>query len=93
MSRVETDEAFRKRVCAWLRANGVDPAATPMEARASVTDGVLTILQKVQVDGCDVLDPEDPTRILTRTAQFPVVAKPDFEIEQWLMPRCPECWR
>jgi hypothetical protein len=90
---VEEDDSFRREVCDWLRANGVDPDHTPMDARPSISDRGLTILQNVQRDGHDVVDPEDPNATLKRTITVPVRVPPVGDVAEWLMPRCPVCGR
>lgn len=87
------DDQFRAEVCDWLRANGIDPARTPIHCDASIADGMLTIRQKVQRDGRDVFDPADPNRILEETVTVPVVVEPSPDIAEWLRPRCPTCGR
>jgi hypothetical protein len=92
------DDAARRQVCDWLRANGIDPARTPMHPQASIADGRLTIRQKVSRPGpngglADVIDPEDPNRILEETITVPVVVEPDGVVVTWLAPRCPACGR
>jgi site-specific recombinase len=85
--------AARRAVCHWLRANGVDPDITPLDPQASVSDGMLTILQKVRHGGSDVIDPDDPQRILTETITVPVVVEPTGLVATWLAPKCPTCGR
>jgi hypothetical protein len=87
------DESFRREVCDWLTLNGVSPMLTPMDCRASVADGRLTILQKVQRDGHDVLNPADPNTLLTETLTVPVIVPAAGAVAKWLEPRCPICGR
>lgn len=101
MSRInlDDDDAARREVCAWLRANGVDPARTPMEPDASVANGQLTIRQKVGRPSehadvlVDVRDPADPNRVLTETITVSVVVEPTGVVATWLALRCPTCGR
>lgn len=95
---IENDHAFRREVCDWLRANGVDPDRTPLHPNASVSDGQLTILRKVGRPGehgrlVDVRDPADPNRVLDEIITVPVVVQPSFDVAEWLRPRCPTCGR
>jgi hypothetical protein len=90
---VEYDDAARREICDWLRANCVDPGRTPMHPQASISDGQLTIRQKVRRDGHDVRDPEDPNRALEETITVPVVVEPTGVVAAWLAPRCPNCGR
>lgn len=89
----DQDDDARKATCDWLRANGVDPRTTPMDCRASITDGQLTILQKVQRNGRDVISPEEPNSIMTETITVPVVVEPTGLVAAWLAPHCPTCGR
>lgn len=87
MSRdVHVDKAFRREVCDWLRANGIDPIRTPMNCHASVADGQLTILQKVQRDGRDVVMWGE---VVTETVTVPLKVAPEGDIALWLQPTCP----
>lgn len=93
---LEDDYAARQQVCGWLRANGVDPARTPMHPQASISDGQLTIRQKVSRPGpngglADVIDPANPNTILEETITVPVVVEPTGVVAAWLAPRCPTC--
>jgi hypothetical protein len=90
MSDIEDDYDFRQRVCAWLSANGVDPKHTPMYPDASIADGRLTLRQKVQHDGHDVVRGGE---VVTHTITVPVLVEPDAEIAEWLRPECPACGR
>ena|SRR5688572_197883 len=86
----------RDKVCDWLNANGINPAHTPEDPRASLSaDGrELTLLQKVRhPDGGDVIDPDNPNQIMTRTVTVPVIVAPDGLVRYWLAPRCSECGR
>lgn len=81
-----------EEICAWLRANGLDPRVVCAEANASVSDGQLTLLCKVQHDGHDVLNPER-TDVMRETVTLPVVVPPPPIVEIWLAPKCPTCGR
>lgn len=92
-----TDEDFRTKVCAWFRANGLDPARLPMESNASIADGRITTLRKVGRPGehgrlVDVLNPNGDG-VLVETVTVPLLVEPDAEIAEWLRPRCPTCGR
>lgn len=91
------NEDFRKKVCAWLEANGLDPAATPVEPHASIANGMLTLLQKTRrrVASGRMADIVDTTGygILTHTISVPLLVEPDDEVRQWLQPKCPTCGR
>jgi hypothetical protein len=90
---LEDDYAAREQVCGWLRANGVDPARTPMYPQASISDGQLTIRQKVRHNGHDVISIEDPNTIMEETITVPVLVEPSGVVAAWLAPRCPTCGR
>lgn len=90
---VEEDDSFRREVCDWLEANGVSARYTPLDCRASVVDGYLTLLQMVQRDGHDLLDPDNPNEILKEALTVPVVVPAQGDVAEWLRPRCPECGR
>lgn len=86
------DDDARRQVCDWLRANGVNPRTTPANPHASVVDGHLTILQKVQRGGHDVIAPDDMS-VLTETITVPIVVQPTGLVATWLAPKCPTCGR
>lgn len=86
------DDDFRREVCDWLRANGVDPGTVPINPEASVADGQLTLLRKVQRNGRDVVNHHELS-VLTETVTVPVVVPPSPDIAEWLRPRCPTCGR
>jgi len=85
------DDAFRREVCDWLRANGIDPHRTPMNPDPSIADGRITIRQKVQRDGRDVI--LDGFDVLKETITVPLLVEPEGDIAEWLRPRCSECGR
>jgi hypothetical protein len=84
------DYDFRQEICAWLTANGIDPARTPMSPDATISDGRLTIRQKIQRNGHDVaVAGEVPTETIT----VPLLVQPAPDIADWLRPSCPACGR
>jgi hypothetical protein len=85
-----TDDDFRREVCDWFRANGLDPKTLPAQPQASITDGQLTSLRKVQRNGCDVIHQGE---LLVETVTVPLVVEPSPDIAEWLRPRCPTCGR
>lgn len=87
------DDDFRRAVCDWLRANGVDPMTVPAEPRASIADGRLTLRRIVQRDGRSVPDPSQAYAVLTETVTVPLLVEPAPDIAEWLRPRCPACGR
>lgn len=92
--RIRENEAHRQAVIDWLTANGIDVKAVPIDARASITGGKLTIPLKVKDErGRDQIDPDHPNTILQRTVTVPVVVPPTPEVELWLTPTCPTCGR
>lgn len=92
--RLQEDGDYREAVCVWLRANGINPADVPMDARASVVDGRLTIPLKVKsVNDHDLIDPSDSEQTFRSTVSVPVTVPPSPDVELWLAPRCPECNR
>jgi hypothetical protein len=80
-----SDYTFRERICAWLRANGIDPARTPMYPDPSIADGQITIRQKVRRPGSngDVLAPGG-TAVLTETITVPLIVDPDDDVAAWV---------
>lgn len=92
----EEDRDAWRAVCDWLRDNGVDPATVPANPHASVHDGQLTLLRKVQRQGqhgpVDILNPQR-TAVMTETITVPVVVPPPPLVATWLAPRCPACGR
>jgi hypothetical protein len=92
--RLHDDTNFRDAVCAWVRANGIDPADVPPNTRASIVDGQLTITIRVKsAKGHHVIDPGDEEQMLTTTVTVPVKVPPSHDVELWLAPRCSECGR
>lgn len=85
-----TDDDFRNEICEWLIANGIDPNRTPMNPDASIVDGQLTLRQKIQRDGRDVVVWGE---IPTETVTVPLIAAPPPDIADWLGPKCPTCGR
>lgn len=86
----------RREICAWLRANGINPDHTPMDPRASLNeDGtLLTLQQKVRgPNGGDVRDPGSPNEAMRRTVTVPVLVAPSGLVAHWLAPCCTECGR
>jgi hypothetical protein len=84
---------IREQVCDWLRANGINPAHVPADARASMVDGKVTLVMKVRgPNGRDVIAP-DGDSVLKETRTFPVTVPPPPLIAQWLAPKCPTCGR
>lgn len=92
-ARMREDETFRTAICDWLTANGVDPAQVPVEAKASVTDGKLTIPLIRDEHGRVQVDPDDALKLVYRTVTVPVVVPPTADVKLWLTPTCPTCGR
>jgi hypothetical protein len=85
--------SLRTLVCDWFRANGINPAHVPSEARASLVDGQVTLLMKVRgPNGHDVIDPSG-FELLKETKTFPVAVPPPPLVAEWLAPKCPTCGR
>ena len=95
MKYIQNDAGFRKEVCDWFRANGVDPARLPADPHASIANGQLTFRRAVlsELTGTRQIDPADPLRLLTEVVTVPVVVEPSFDIAEWLRPKCPSCGR
>ena len=92
--RIRENETHRQAVIDWLNANGIDVKAVPIDAKASITDGMLTIPLKVKdAQGRDQIDPDRANSILLHTVTVPVVVPPTPEVELWLTPTCPTCGR
>lgn len=92
--RIRENETYRQAIINWLTANGIDPKLVPIDARASVADGMLTIPLKVQDEnGRDQIDPNEPFAIARHTVTVPVVVPPTPDVELWLTPVCPTCGR
>jgi hypothetical protein len=92
MKDPRTDDEFRREVCDWLRANGLDPRAIPAQPHASIADGQITLLRKVQRDGHDVID-QTGYDVLKETITVPLLVEPTPDIAEWLRPKCPTCGR
>lgn len=91
--RVETDEPFRERLIAWVRANGLSETDIPSGERPSVADGMLTtrVFARNARGGIQI-DPVEE-KVMTRTVTVPVVVEPTGDVAEWLRPRRPECGR
>jgi hypothetical protein len=87
-----TDYDFLGEVCAWFRANGIEPKALPADPKASIANGQLTTLAKVQHNGRDVLN-ETRDGVLIETITVPLIVDPSADVAEWLRPRCPTCGR
>lgn len=92
MRNPDDDFDFRQEICAWLSANGISPALTPMHPDPSIADGQITIRQKVQRDGRDVLIP-GAFEVLTETITVPLVVAPEGDVATWVHPPCRMCGR
>jgi hypothetical protein len=86
------DDGFRREVCDWFRANGVNPRELPADPAASIADGQLTSLRKVQRDGRDVVN-QRGDGVLIETITVPLIVEPSPDIAEWLRPRCSACGR
>jgi hypothetical protein len=74
VSNIITDYEYRERICAFLRANGVDPGRVPVDAYASICDGQLTVDILADVGGYSA----------RRTIAVPLVVPPVGDVENWL---------
>lgn len=84
------DDAFRREICDWLAANGIDPGRTPMNPDATIVDGQLTLRQKIQRGGRAVVH---GGQVATETVTVPLLVAPPPDIADWLGPKCPTCGR
>jgi hypothetical protein len=92
--RLREDERYRNAICDWLRANGIDPVDVPADAKASVTDGDLSIPVQVRNENGRVqIDPNVPDTVMRHTVTVPLKVPPTAEVQTWLMPTCPSCGR
>lgn len=91
---VYVDDEYREAICEWLRANDIDPNLCPIEGRASVADGQITVdLHLLNDKGRKQLDPNHEDRLATRTVTVPLKVEPAGLVLEWLMPRCETCGR
>jgi hypothetical protein len=90
MKHPETDDDFRREICDWLTANGIDPGRTPMNPDATISDGMLTLRQKIRRNGHDVVSHGE---IATETVTVPLLVEPAPDVAGWLSPKCPTCGR
>lgn len=91
--RLRDDVDFRDQILAWLRANDIDPSLVPARARASISDGLLTLPIYVRTaKGQLFVDPstDAPAR---HTVTVPVKVAPPPDVQLWLTPRCETCGR
>ncbi|GIF08678.1 hypothetical protein [Actinoplanes siamensis] len=95
MRHPETDDDFRREVCDWFRANGVDPGRLRQDPQASIADGRLTFRRVVfrELTGTPMMDPAEPFEPLTEVVTVPLVVQPSADIAEWLRPKCPTCGR
>lgn len=81
-------------ILSWLRELGIDTRRLPADPHASLVDGQLTLLRKVDgPTGRDVFAPGDLDRVMTQTITVPVTVPPPPIVQLWLAPRCPTCDR
>jgi hypothetical protein len=91
--RVITDDAFRERLCEWLRLNGINPNHVPAYERPTYADGKLTLrMRLLSADGKVQLEPSGEG-VLNHTVTVPVEVPPTDDVLLWLAPRCPACGR
>ena len=78
------DAEYRDQVCAWIRANGINPADVPADATPVVWKGQLTIyVWERATDGCMILNPTEDG-FLRRPVTVPVKVKPTGNVIHWL---------
>ena len=87
---IDTDDTFRREVGDWLTANGIDLDRTPRHPDATLTDGQITLRQKIQRDGHAVVMGGE---FATETVTVPLLVEPPPHIAAWLKPGCPTCGR
>lgn len=82
---------LRGPICAWLRANGLDPNRIPTYAMITIGDGKITTDQLP--DGPVKVTPDG--RVVYETITVPLIEQPPAEIAEALRlhPRCSECGR
>lgn len=81
-------------ILSWLRENGIDTRRLLADPHASLVNGKLTLLRKVDgPNGRDVYDPNNPNQVMTQTITVPVTIPPPPIVQLWLAPRCPTCGR
>ena len=82
-----------RETCDWLRANGLDPKEIPVNPKASLADGSLTLQRFVlNQDGKRIFSP-DRGEFMTETVTLSVTTPPTPLVEIWLAPKCPTCGR
>lgn len=74
MSNALVDEGFRERICEWLRANGIDPGAIPIDAVATLDGDRLTVETYVPGAGWR------PRRVVTHAITVP----PPADVANWI---------
>jgi hypothetical protein len=84
--RTFTETRLIKALCDWFEANGIDPKVVCGESHASIADGQLTVRIKDRPNGrdVDVIDPNDPTQVLTKTITVPITVPPTVLVAGWL---------
>jgi hypothetical protein len=75
--RVARDSPEHERLMEWLKANGVEPDDTPMDAWATIKDGILTVEQFARKDGKLYLAPSGDGAARTQIAVPLKVELPD----------------
>lgn len=95
---VAVNDQLRQSVCAWLVSNAIEPAAIPADPEVmSLADGRLTVSLMVRRMGSrglvPTVDPDNPNRIATTTATFPIGKPPPADVAEWLRRRTQTCGR
>lgn len=78
------NDGLRRRACAWVRANGLDPANTPVDCSPSITDGRLTIRQWIRRNGGLIISQTDPNTVLSEMVTVALRVEPEGDVATWV---------
>lgn len=78
------DNELREEICAWLRANGVDPADIPMDVRMTLGERWVSTDVFVRGPGGGILLTAACDDVQLETRRFVVNVPPAGRVLEWL---------
>lgn len=82
---------FREQICAWLRANGLDPGDIPIGASVIVSDHwITTMVWQRDAQGDRKMNPTTGEPVLGGVT-VPMLVPPEGDVANWVMPCGPTC--
>lgn len=83
-SRIHLARKVMDDICAWLRANGIEPRTVPEAAVPTIADGLITCdVFLINANGNKYLD-EVSGRAAMGTITVPLVVEPPVVLAEWL---------